>query len=230
MPWTVLDALPTWNVTDQDLVARASYALLENGDADATGTTFVFGQFTVQEFLDNANLIQERLFKDSAPVVVRATQGSTPGQSRYTLPNDWIFTRRITWQAQAGGKALGLASTDAFALDNQMTDWEQNTDTPSVYNDGSNLPTLTIEILKAPVAVGTMGLMYVPQPATLTGAGVKLTVPDELESAVFYGTLGEMLSSEGEGFDPERADYCEKRYSLAAELANALITGAQING
>ena len=227
MAWTILDAKPSWNVTDQQLIARAAYALLENGDADATGTTFVFGQFTVQEFLDNANLLQERLMRDCAPVVLRATQGTTPGQNRYTLPSDWIATRRMTWQAQAGGKAKSLATLDSFQLDHGMLDWERNTADPTVYNEGSDLSTLTVEIAKAPVQAGTLGMLYVAQPRTLDGTGVKLTVPDEMESAIFYGTLGELMSSEGEGYDGQRAEYCEQRYELCVEMANALIMGAE---
>jgi len=228
MAWTILDTKPTWNVTDQQLVARAAYALLENGNFDATGTTFVFGQFAVQEFLDNANLIQERLMKDCAPVVLRATQATTGGQARYALPQDWIHTRRMTWQAQtAGSKAKSLASTDSYQLDHGLLDWERNVADPSVYNEGSDLPTLTVEIAKAPSQAGTLGMLYVPQPVTLDGTGVKLTVPDELESGVFYGTIGELLSSEGEGYDDERAEYCEQRYQLCAEMANALIMGAE---
>lgn len=228
LSWTILDTKPTWNVTDQHLIARAAYALLENGNADA-GTTFVFGQFSVQEFLDNANLIQERLLKDCAPVVLRATQATIGGQARYTLPPDWIHTRRMIWQAQtAGAKAKSLASTDSYQLDHGMLDWERNTADPSVYNEGSDLPTLTVEIAKAPSQAGTLGMLYVPQPTTLDGSGVKLTIPDEMESGVFYGAIGELLSSEGEGQDTERAEYCGQRYQLCVELANALIMGSEV--
>jgi len=234
MAWTILDTKPAGNVTDNELIRRATYALLENGNGDASGTltSFTIGQFTTQEFLDNANLIQQRLLRDCAPVVLRATQASTPGQSRYALPQDHIHTRRMTWQPQAGGKAKSLISTDSFQLDRGMSDWEQNTGTPRYFNEGSNLPTLEIEIAKAPSQAGTMAMMYVPQPPTLTGLGVPLMVADEMESAVLYATIGEMLSSEGEAFDGERAEYCEQRYSLAVELVNALIMGAgeQQNG
>ncbi len=225
MVWAILDSKPTGNVTDQELLKRATYMLLENGNADATGTSFVFGQFTVQEFLDNANLIQQRLMRDCAPIVLRATQASTPGQNRYSLPPDHIHTRRMTWQAQAGGKAKSLISTDSFQLDRGLSDWEQNTGAPRYFNEGSSLPTLEFDLAKAPSQAGTMAMMYVPQPTTLTGAGVPLTVPDELESALLYGALGELLSSEGEAFDGERAEYCEQRYQLCVEMANALIMG-----
>lgn len=228
MSWTILDSKPTWNITDTELIQRATYALLENGDADASGTSssFVFGQFAVSEFLNNANLLQERFMRDCAPVVLRATLAATPGQNRYQLPQDWIHTRRMTWQALAAAKSNSLATADSFGLDHGLLDWERNTARPTVYNEGSDLPTLTVEIAKAPGEVGTLGMLYVPQPATLDGSGVKLTIPDEMESAVYYGALGELLSSEGEGFDAQRADYCSQRYDLCVEMANALIMGS----
>jgi len=227
MAWTILDTKPSWNVTDLEILKRITYYLLENGDADATGTTLMTTQFGIQEMLDNSNLIQRRFLRDCAPVTLRATQGSTPGQNRYALPPDWIHTRRMTWQAQpAGSKAKTLIPTDSYSLDRGASDWEQNTGTPRYYNEGSNLPTLEFDLAPTPSQAGTMGLGYVPQPPTLTGAGVSLMVPDEAESAIIYGTIGELLSSEGEGFDADRAEYCEQRYSLCVEMANALILGS----
>lgn len=225
MAWTILDTKPSWNVTDLELLKRITYHLLENGDADATGNSLMSTQFSIQEMLDNMNLIQQRLLRDCAPVVLRATQGSTPGQNRYSLPPDHIHTRRMTWQAQASGKAKALISTDAYSLDRGTPDWEQNTGTPRYFNEGSNLPTLEFDLIKAPSQAGTIGLTYVPQPPTLTGLGVSLMVPDEMESAVLYGAMGELLSGDGDAIDPERAEYCEQRYSLAVEMANALILG-----
>jgi hypothetical protein len=238
MAWTILDTKPAGNVTDLELLKRMTYALLENGDADATGTSLMTTQFSISEMLDNANLIQQRFLRDCAPVMLRATQGSVPGQNRYSLPADHIHTRRMTWQAQpAGSKAKSLISTDSYQLDRGTSDWEQNSAAqPRYFNEGSNLPTLEFDLARAPSQAGTIGLAYVPQPPTLTGAGVALMVPDEAESAILYGTMGELLSSEGEGIDPERADYCEKRYALCVEMVNALIlgaddnTGAQANG
>jgi len=227
MAWTILDTKPAGNVTDLELLKRMTYALLENGDNDATGNSLMTSQFAIQEMLDNANLIQQRFLRDCAPVILRATQASTPGQNRYSLPPDLIHTRRMTWQAQpAGSKAKVLISTDSYQLDRGTSDWEQNSATPRYFNEGSNLPTLQFDLAKAPSQAGTIGLTYVPQPPTLTGAGVALMIADEAESAVLYGCMGELLSSEGEGFDVERADYCEKRYQLCVEMVNALILGA----
>src|SRR5580765_4135119 len=137
MAWTILDTKPTGNVTDLELLKRMTYALLDNGDADATGTTLMTTQFSIQEMLDNANLIQQRFLRDCAPVILRATQASTPGQNRYSLPPDHIHTRRMTWKGQpAGSKAKSLISTDSYQLDRGTSDWEQNTATqPRYFNE-----------------------------------------------------------------------------------------------
>lgn len=227
MPWTLLAPTltpPTWNVTDQELLNRIIYHLLENGNADASGTLLTT-MFTVNEIIAAMNTRQERFLKDTAAILTRASQAVVPQQARYSLPPDWIFTRRITYQP-FNGTVTALTRTDAYQLDHGLPDWQQNFADSTVYNDGSDLPTLTVEIAKAPQNAGSMTLMYVAQPVTLTGAGVLLSVPDEFESAILFGALADLLSSEGESCDNERAAYCEMRYSIAVAMAAALIMGA----
>src|SRR5579859_1344464 len=186
MAWTNVTPTvtpPTWNVTDIELLKRLQYMLLENGAADSDAVTLFSSMFTIAQMVSALNQAQEQFFKDTAPIVIRAQQGSTPGQPRYALPPDWIHTRRLSWQAQvAGSQSKALSRVDTFSLDHELLDWQQNTDIPTLYNDGSNLPTLEVEIIKAPSQVGTMTLGYVAQPATLNGAvgaPVNLTIPDE---------------------------------------------------
>lgn len=227
MPWTSIAPTttpPAWNVTDLELLKRVQYFLMENGAADADGITFITSQFTVTEVVNVLNQRQEKFLRDTAAITTRASQASTPNIPRYALPQDWIMTRRLTWQAQ-GGKITSLPRTDAYALDHGMLDWQQNFDLPSVYNDGSDLPTLTVEIAKAPSQAGNMTLHYVAQPAQLTGLGVSLNIPDEMESAVLFGAMADLLSSEGEASDPERAAYCEFRYNLCVEAARGMMEG-----
>lgn len=226
MAWTSLNAAPQWNVTDLDLLKLLQYATLENGNADATGTPTT-SMFTQQEWLAALNQRHQQLLRDTACVLIRASESTTPGTPRYALPPDWIHTRRLSWQAQAAGsKAYALVRSDAYQLDHGMSDWQSNTADPVAYNDGSDLPTLTVELGKAPVQSGTMLLSYVAQPATLTGAGVKLTVPDEYAGALYWGALADLLSSDGESFDPERAEYCDSMYELHVEMINALLSGS----
>lgn len=225
MAWATTSTVPAWNVTDKYLLQLIQYALLENGNADADGATLITSQFTLQEWIDTLQWRTQKFLRDTGCVLTQATEASVPGTSRYTLPSDWIFTRSLCWQP-VGGTIKALVRTDAFALDHGMNDWEQNTDTPVAYNDGSDLPTLTVEIAKAPSNVGQMLLDYVSQPPTLTGAGVSLNIPDEMaEASILWGTMGDLLSSEGEAQDYERAAYCEFRYNLGVELTRRLMTG-----
>jgi hypothetical protein len=180
--------------------------------------------FTVQEIVDALNIAQEKFMRDCTPILTRAGQGSTPQVARYALPPDWIWTRRLTWQGFQQ-QVKSLSRVDAFELDQGLQDWQQNFADPQFYNDGSDLPTLTVELAKAPAGVGVMTLLYQAQPVTLTGGGVFISVPDELESAVLYGALAILLSSDGQAFDPERAQYCEDRYQLAVQLTNTLMEG-----
>lgn len=226
MAWSTLTTAPTWNVTDLELLKRLQYHLLENTNgADADGVNLLTTMFTIQEFVDALNTRQQQFIRDTGSIVARASEGTTAGITRYTLPADWVWTARLTWQAQAAGSNIySLPRVDSYALDHGMSDWEQNTADPSVYNDGSDLPTLTIEIAKGPSQAGSMTLLYVNQPVTLTGLGVSLTIPDEMESAVLYGALSDLLAA-GETNDPERAAYCEMRYQLAVEMTKGLLEG-----
>lgn len=228
MPWTIQTALPTWNVTDVALMKRLQYLLLEApNNADATGTSTLTDMFTTQEWLDVLNQRQEKFIRDTACIFIRATQASTPGIARYALPPDWIHTRRLSWQP-FGSQIKALARTDAYQLDHAMLDWQQNFDIPTTYNDGSDLPTLTVEIAKAPSGIGSMILGYVSQPQTLTGAGVLLNIPDEFaDGPVLWGALADLLGSDGPANDPERAQFCETMYQLGVEMARMMMEGSE---
>ena len=58
-------------------------------------------------------------------------------------------------------------------------------------------------------------------------------IPDEAESAVLYGCMGELLSPKAKASTPSARTTARSAYSLAVELVNALIMGAdeaQANG
>lgn len=224
MSWTINTTPPTWNVKDTELLNRMIYALLENGNADASTPTLITSMFSIQQLIDALNIAQERFMRDTGAVIARATEASTQGIARYSLPSDWIFTRRCAWQ-DTSGTSQSLTRTDAYALDHGLPDWQQNLGPPVAYNDGSDLPTLTLEIAYPPSDAGTLYLDYVAQPVALTGAGVNLTVPDECESAVMYLALAQLYGQDGEAHDPERAAYCRQRYDLAMEFTNLLLGG-----
>jgi hypothetical protein len=123
-----------------------------------------------------------------------------------------------------------LSRVDTYALDHGLSDWQQNEADPTTYNDGSNLPTLTVEIAKAPSQIGSLSLLYVAQPVTLDGSGIHLTVPDEVEGALLWGALADLLSADGEAHDPERGQFAETMYQMIVEMTEALLEGAPDGG
>lgn len=235
MAWTLLAPTttpPTWNVTDIELLKRMQYHLLENqNNSDADGATLLTSMFTIQQFLDALNSRFSQFLRDTGCVLTLVSQPSVAGTQRYALPSDWIHTRRLDWQpSNPLGNRRALTRTDAFQLDHGLLDWQQNSDLPSLYNDGSDLPTLTVEIAKAPSQLGTLFLDYVAQPVTLTGnvggPPVNLSITDEMESALLYGAMATLLVQEAEAHDPDRAAYCELRYNLTVEMTKLLMEGA----
>lgn len=232
MPWTLQTTPPTWNVTDIELLPRLNYHLLENGNADATATPTTT-MFTEASYLAVLNTRQQQFLRDTAVVLARSTQGTTPQVFRYTLPSDWITTRRLAWGYVGVGPGPSipvesfrtLSRTDSYDLDHGMPDWQQNPGDPTVYNDGSDLPTLTVEIARAPSRVGVLNLLYAAEPATLDGSGINLSIPDEMEGAVLWGALSDLLGSDGESHDVERTQFCESMYGMIVDMTNSLLGG-----
>lgn len=223
MAWVTQGTAAIWHVSDLDMLYSASFRLLENAGTDGHVVWFS-SMYTMTQFIHALDQRQKMFMKDTGAIVTRATQNAIVNQQRYALPTDWIATRRITF-AGADGKKYSLFRTDAYQLDQGMSDWNYTFDAPFTFHE-STLPTLQIEIAKAPSDVGTLGLMYIALPTPLSGVGNPFSVPDEFVPYIFYGALGDLLGQDGEGKDVKRAAYCEQRYQQGVELAKAMIRGA----
>jgi hypothetical protein len=233
MAWSApLDAQAQWSVTDQELMTAAVYRLLENGNADASPSTFLTDMYTPQQLLNALNNRQRQFLKDTTCILTRVTQDSTPQEPRYALPGNSIVTRRVCWQ-KAPDQATdpitaypkySLFRTDTYALDSGMPSWSYDFADPTVFHE-SALPTLEIEIINAPIDVGTISLMYVALSTMMDGSGVKLTVPDEWAPYIMYGALADLLKADGAGKDLNRTAYCEQRYTQGVEMARLLMEG-----
>lgn len=212
-----------YSVTDLDLLKLAEFSLLENGNADADGTTFLTSIWTPAKLVAWANDRQRRFLKETSLITSRATVNAFAAQARYALPTDCVSCLRVTWRDASANK-IALSRTDAWQLDQAMTDWETDSSTPLVWSE-SITPTLEFDIAKAPDDIGQLGLLYVALSAALTGAGVVLSVPDEFSPYIYFGILADALASDGEGCDPARAAYCESRYDEGIELARVMLRG-----
>lgn len=304
-------------VIDTDAIKDLTYRLLENGNADSTGTGLLTSQFSIQEIIDSMNRVQQDFLLETGMIVTRASITPAVGQSKYNLPADSIRPRRVTWQEPdliptgsvtgitianigsfyavsdlitpiqsgaagcvlyvnntTGGSAIGqtggvtgvaiqqagvrysvanglpasggsgtgctlnitsitavpngpiraLTQVDTWELDNGMRNWPTDRDIPIAWWE-TTLPQQQLAIAKVPSNNGSIGLLYVALAQTLTGAGVTFAVPDDWTPYILYGTLAELLASDGPSFDPVRAGYCSQRYQEGIELARIVLGG-----
>jgi hypothetical protein len=212
-----------YTIQDLDLLKEMEYRLLENGDADADGTGLLTTLWTISELTASLNNSQRRFMKDTGIVLTISTIGAIPMQGRYTASDDVITIRRVTWKDFAGD-IVALTRTDAWEADAALPEWTTDFATPLTWTDAHH-PTRVFEIIPGPNDVGQLGLMTVNRPTTLTGTGTLLEVPEEYASYILWGALGELLGSEGEGADPQRAAYCRQRYQEGVELARIQLGG-----
>jgi len=117
-----------------------------------------------------------------------------------------------------------LTQVDTWELDNGASTWPSDRDIPIAWYENT-LAQQKIGLAKTPANNGTIGLLYVQLAATLTGFGIPLTVPDDWTPYILYGTLAELLGSDGPSFDPIRAQYCGQRYEEGVELARLVLGG-----
>lgn len=211
-------------MTDTQIIKSITYKLLENNGA-ATGASFVTQMYDIPQTLAALNQRQWRFLKDTGCIVTSYTTTLLAGSTVISVPADYIITRRVVW-TPAGGKPVSLNRVDKEELDLWRQLWEAEPGTPFGYNE-SLLPTRQLQIAPAPADNGTLSILYVASPATLTNSDVELTVPDIFSWAIEYGIMADLLGSDGEGFDPQRAEYCEMRYGMGVELCRLLLRGSE---
>lgn len=165
-----------------------------------------------------------------------APQGNYPNQLLVLSPNNTTYAIQVASVSGAQGviqvatpiAAIGqircLTEVDTWELDNGMRNWPTDRDVPIAWWE-TTLPQQQIGLAKTPSNNGTIGLLYVALAQALTGAGVAFAVPDDWTPYIMYGTLAELLSSDGPAFDPVRAGYCNQRYQEGIELARIVLGG-----
>lgn len=203
------------------MLSRIQAALIEPRNG---GQSFPSQLWSRDEVLAIANQRQQALLQDTLLLLGLVT--ITPvniGDHRVALPSDWIRTVTVVWRGN-DGTVRELMRSDSFETDHVLPNWEAVDSTPLVYHE-QEAPNGFLQIAPGPDVAGSIDLLYVPQGVELTGSGELLTVPDELEHAIRYGNLADLLAKDGRGKDAARAAYCEQRYKLASDLTKIIIEG-----
>lgn len=216
--------IPTFGVTDQEVLGNVQASLLE---PNTLGVTWQSTIWTTQQALESLNDRQRRFLGETGLTVMVAYQAGIAGTRRYALPGNVMDVRRVAWANEASPMTYEeLPRADAWEMDHGSVDqWSlASALVPSVYME-DHLPSLTIEVNPAPTDSGEIELTASTDGVTLTGAGVPLSVPDDWSPYLAWGVRADLLMAEGEGQDPVRAAHSESRFSEGIELARILVDG-----
>lgn len=198
---------------------------MEPDDSGVTWPSAIWSQAEVVSYLND---VQRDFLARTGITVAIGFFITTPNQPRYDLPAATIDLRRIAWRIGPTGTAyVELARADEWELDYGHPQWESDmaADYAPVLYMTDLVPSQTVQLQPPPGDVGEAEITYTTLATAADGTGILMSVPDDWTPYLWMGTLAKMLSKEGEGNDPERADYCRQRYEEGVALAQLLVEG-----
>lgn len=223
--------LLAYNVTDQDLVAMIQYHLLE----PATGSTWTGSeQWNLTELTNALQNRRNQILVDTGLVISHSTLnlGVPPPVGRVPLSDNVIDVRRVAWRAVAPSTdVIPLWPSDEWSSSSFLPDWNLNANTPNSHSI-IGPPPLTLQLMPVPIDVGKLEFLTVNAGADLNPAvGVLMGIPDNFAWGVKWGALADLLSIQGQPYDPTRAAYCQQRWEEAEEIIriNATVVTAAVD-
>ena len=222
-------------LTDSDLVAEIMYHLLESQplQPDPIDTTTWRGtdMFTLPWVLGALTRRRDQFLHETA-ITLNSTlvSGVISSEGRMNLPETTLDVRRIAWKALDGTHSH-LWRMDEWEAQAQLPTWAYN---PESAPTGFSLiltPPVRIQLVPPPALGGQLDMLASNSGIPLTG-GVLLGIPDDWAWAIKWGAMADLLSNEGQGKDPDRAQYCEERFQQALAVArhDPDILSGQVNG
>jgi hypothetical protein len=210
--------------TDVEVANNMLAALLEP-PLPATGPWIGTGQFTFGQL---QNAMQHRLNRilSTTGCSVSATliAGPSPPTDLALLPTGILDLRRADWAplpAPSTPFAYALGRMDEWAEQAYVPGAAQNPGLPYGYSVFGTPPE-AIRMIPPPLDVGNVGLLYVPAAPVVNlsaASPVVLGIPDDLSAALKWGSLAELLITDGQSRDSARSTYCEQRYQEYIQLA-----------
>ena len=232
--WNSLGTLPgsprLRTQTDVDCYTQMQYMLLEPASGGVwTGTN----QFGISQFAQALQTRRDEMIQiGNLNQVLLPGISLTPNTRRTYLPDNVIDVARVRYIPTTGSPNT-LYRDDMVASEfYQAPVYQQPSGTPTIFSMSSE-PPLAWNVNIPPSQPGTYeavtlqtGTAFAPPSATL------LNIPDDFSWALIYGALGDILGSEPESTDPQRAAYCMKRYQDGLQLLQKIpwLMLAKVNG
>jgi hypothetical protein len=208
---------------DRALLSELQLTLLEPPDGGDTWPSLIW---TRVEVLDSLNGAVAALARDVLLDVQRVEVAVAANARTLLLPGDWLATVSLVWRDGATAIRTPLGPVDSFEGDLAVPGWETLPGLPLGYAD-MDASSLTLRLVPTPALAGVVELLYVrvPPDVVATGGGLPLPLADEFTAGVKYATLGSLLRKVGRLLDPERAQYCDRRYELTRTAAAIILGG-----
>ena len=247
------------SLTERDLIAEMQHHLLEpvspTGGVGTGQFPNILSRFQAALLRRRDQFLKEAGTQLDHEIILNATIG---GNGRYELDSSVIDIRRLSWQApednpdnilledgfdilQEDGSSLllleGVALTNLYREDESsltglLSNWNLSKSKPRMFSTTAS-PPLRVQFAPPPNRIGDLDLVSIKTGPLLNfNTGVALGIPDSYAHVIKWGALADILSVEGEGRDPMRAQYCDFRYKVGVASARnqPSIVHAEING
>lgn len=213
--------------TDQNVLNEMQYHTLETPD---NGASLDSDMWTIGEWVDYLNARLAHFTDETKLILTRDNSLATViDQTTYDLgvgiDTDLLRLHRVAW-VDAAGISHGLRQDSTLSYDRLLPEWTvaSASQEPEVYiRRLSNH--LSVEIVPAPVAAGTLDVLYTKRPTQLpqVANATVLDIPNDFTPYIKWGAMADMFSKEGQANDPQKASYCEARYQEGIAIARAVL-------
>lgn len=212
-----------FTVTVRQMVNQLQYALMETINAWPPNTWQGTDMFTMADLVGALQRRRNQFLLDSACVQSQelVAVGPVPPAGRFDLPESYITVRRAAWKTVAG-VYTPLWRSDEWGFNAFAPTWMQTPAKPRNFSI-SMTPPVMMQLAPVPLDAGNVDLVSVRIGAELdVDANTLMGIPDDFCWIVKYGAMADLLSKEGEAYDPVRAEYCQQRYAQGVNLARLM--------
>lgn len=190
-----------------------------------TGATFPSGQpgnalYTQDEILSYAAEVQNDFLLKTQIIYTTGTVAVKVGTRIYTLPIDCIRLERISIDSV---ELYDVTQTD---LDQADSTWQNDTTSPNPgywYQDKVGVQKFGVG--PQPQVGSTAKLFYSKRAGSTLDMLTPLLIPDVMSHAIKYGVLARCFSKDGDQRDPDRAQYCQRRFDFVVMMAAKFMRG-----
>jgi len=218
---TLLPTLRARTYTLGDLTNEILYHFLEpctGSPAGVAGTgdtdQFTIGQITsVLTRKRNELAIDAKLPQTFSTIPVPFTP-----EGILTLGDEIALTGRGAWEDISTGIISPLNVEDYWAAQSWAPLWTVTPNKPYAMAFGETQP-LQVQFIPPPLSAGNLHLVHVDTIGMAIADGTPFEMPDEYVHAIKYASMYELLATNNQGYDAQRAQYCIERYKSYVELS-----------